>query len=78
MPTTAFNNKQYTNHLEVTTTYVECLLQLFYGVTWVGNLISKAETKKAIVNGHAVQVDSWVTITNDGIWFLIDADYVRS
>ena len=68
----------YSSHLTRVTTYEECLLQLFYGVTWDGDLISKRHRSEAVKNGHASQVHGWNFITESGVVFLHESEAVRA
>jgi len=69
---------KYSSHLVYATTYEECLLQLFYGVTWDGDLISKDHRSDAIENGHSISVEGWNIITREGVLFLAESGAVLS
>ena len=70
-------NSKYSQHVERASNYEECLLQLFYGVTWDGDLISKQHRDEAVLNWHAQKIDGWNYITESGIAFLIAASSIR-
>ncbi|MCP5018894.1 MAG: hypothetical protein GY938_27000 [Ketobacter sp.] len=67
---------RYSNHLNIVTSYEEQLLQLFYGVTWDGDLINKTERTNAVKAGHAVKSWGWNIITQEGVKFLVDTGAV--
>lgn len=68
---TWIQDTRYSRHVHTASVYEECLLQLFYGVTWDGDLISKQEIKSAINKGHAHKTPGgWNLITREGVAFL--------
>lgn len=72
------NKKPYSKHLTITTLYEECLLQLFYGVTWDGDLIGSGYNLEAVQKGHAKKIEGgWNMITEKGVLFLIESGAVR-
>jgi len=72
---------QYTQHLNNSDTklssYDECLLQLFYGVTWDGDLLNKYDTREARKRNHANRVNGFNYLTRKGINYLIKKGLVR-
>lgn len=57
--------------------YHEVLAQLFNGVTWDGDLISKSIRDHAIKIGHAKRISGWNFLTEKGIRYMIDESLVH-
>lgn len=56
---------------------VEQLIQLFHGVTWDGDLISKSDRKELVKAGLAGQDEGWNYITEQGIQFLEQGGFIH-
>ena len=54
------------------------LLQLFYCVTWDGDLIHKQVARQLCDDGLVEKIDGWNLITGQGVSYLLNEDLVRT
>ena len=54
-------------YVKTCTSSEEQLLQIFYGVTWDGDLISKADTRELREQGLVSRKNGWNFITREGV-----------